>query len=456
MQSALMAAMQAQVEELPDSRVRLTVEVPSHDVKHAVEHAASDLAATTKIPGFRNGKVPMPVLISRIGKERVLAEAVESHIGGWFMNAAAQTRIHPVEQPTYDYELPGTDDESWEFAATVAVQPKPELPDWSALEVPAAEADVPAEVVDQALEQLQATVADLSPVDDRAAQPVDVVVVDLVLDDEARRDYVVELGDTRLAPEIERELVGMRPGATVQVEVPTGERATGTVELTLKEIQEKVLPPLDDAFAQRASEFDQLSELRADVEETIREQLAEELDGQFRARAVDELVRAANIEAGGPVVETRTRELLEGLARSVERRGLSLESYISLTGRSAQELVDALRVEARQSVARELALEALADEAGISVSDEEVEALVREQSTDGDDPAETLTRLRESGVYERLRDDLRMRAALDRLAADVKRIPLELAEARESIWTPEQDKPASPAKLWTPGSKENA
>jgi trigger factor len=447
---------QAQVEELADSRVRLTVEVPSHDVKHAVEHAASDLAATTKIPGFRHGKVPMPVLISRIGKERLLAEAVESHIGGWFMNAAAQTRIRPVEQPSFDYELPGSDDESWEFAATVAVQPKPELPDWTTLEVPAAEPDVPAEVVDQALEQLQTTVADLSPVDDRPAQPGDVVVVDLVLDGDARRDYVVEVGDTRLAPEIERELVGMRAGATVDVEVPTSERETGRVAVTLKEIHEKVLPPLDDAFAQRASEFEQLSDLRADVEETIREQLADELEGQFRARAVDELVRAANIEAGGPLVETRTRELLEGLARSVERRGLSLDTYLSLTGRTAEELVEALRGEARQSVARELALEALADQTNITVADDEVEALVREQSTDGDDPAETLGRLRESGVFERLRDDLRLRVALDRLAGDVKRIPLELAEARESIWTPEQDKPATPAKLWTPGSKESA
>ena len=447
--------MQAQVEELPDSRVRLTVAVPSHDVKHAVEHAASDLAESAKIPGFRKGKVPMPVLISRIGKERLYAEAVETHIGGWFMNAAAQTRIRPVEQPSYDYELPGSEDESWEFAATVAVQPKPELPDWRTLEVPAAEAEVPAEIVDQALEQLQSTVADLASVDDRPAQPGDVVVLDLVLDDEARRDYVVELGDARLAPEIERELVGMRPGATSEVEVPTGDGKSGKVSVSVKQVHEKVLPPLDDAFAQRASEFDTLAELRADVEETIRAQLADELEAQFRARAVDELARAANVDAGGPLVETRTRELLESLARSVERRGLSLDSYLSLTGRTPDQLIEALRAEARQSVARELVLEALADDTGITVSDEDVDELVRDQSSDGEDPAETVTRLRESGVYERLRDDLRLRAALDRLAADVKRIPLELAEARESIWTPEQEKPATPAKLWTPGSKEN-
>src|SRR3954469_12930671 len=152
--------MQAQVEELGDSKVRLTVEVPGADLKHAVDHAASDLAESAKIPGFRKGKVPLPVLVQRIGRDRIYAEAVESHIGGWFWNAAAQTRIRPVDQPEYRYELP-TSDEPWQFTATVAVQPKPELPDWTTLEVPAAEAVVPAELVEQALQQNQDVAADL-------------------------------------------------------------------------------------------------------------------------------------------------------------------------------------------------------------------------------------------------------------------------------------------------------
>ena len=157
--------MQAQVEELGDSKVRLTVEVPGADVKHAVEHAATDLAGTVKIPGFRQGKVPLTILKQRIGKERLYAEAVESHIGGWFWNAAAQTRIHPVEQPEYGYELPEGEGRDWRFTATVAVQAKPELPDWSTLEVPAAEPEIPAELVEQALQEVQATAADLAPVD---------------------------------------------------------------------------------------------------------------------------------------------------------------------------------------------------------------------------------------------------------------------------------------------------
>ena len=449
--------MQAQVEELGDSKVRLTVDVPSADVKHAVEHAASDLAESVKIPGFRKGKVPLQVLVQRIGRERLYTEAVESHIGGWFWNAAAQTRIRPVDQPEYGYELP-EGDAPWQFTATVAVQPKPELPDWSTLEVPAAEADIPEELVDQAVEQLQETAADLSPVDDRPAQPGDVLVLDLIMADDARRNYAVELGSGRLAPELETALVGLAAGSSASVEIPVSERETSPVEVTLNEINEKVLPPLDDELARKVSEFDTLEALRQDIEGELREQLEAELEGQFRTAAVDSLAAAAKVEAGGPLVESRTRELLSGLARSVESRGLSLDAYLSLSGRTPEQLIETLRAEAGRSVARELVLEAVAEKAGIVVSDSEVEELVREQVDEADDGEfeQTVARLRETGAYERLREDLRLRAALDRLADDVKRIPVELAEARDSIWTPEKDKPETSAKLWTPGSKEPA
>jgi len=246
-------------------------------------------------------------------------------------------------------------------------------------------------------------------------------------------------------------------GATTSVAIPVSERETSAVEVTVKEIHEKVLPPLDDELARKVSEFNTLDELKGDLERDLREQLAAELEGQFRAAAVDAVVAAANVEAGGPLVESRTRELLNGLAQSVERRGMSLDAYLALSGRSPDQLVETLRNEAAQSVARELVLEAVADRAGIVVSDTEVEALVREQVDDGEEEFEqAVARLRESGAYERLREDLRLRGALDRLAADVKRIPVELAQARKSIWTPEQEKPETSAKLWTPGSKEPA
>jgi trigger factor len=430
------------------------VQVPSHDVHHAVEHAASDLARSAKIPGFRKGKVPRRVLVQKLGRERVMAEAVDSHIGGWFWNAAAQTRVRPVEQPEYDFELPDSEDEDWQFTATVTVQAKPELADWKTLEVGAYEPEIPEELVDRELDALRSTVAELVPVDGRPVGPDDTVVVDMVSPQgEARRDYVVELGRGAVVDEIEHGLVGLNVGDSKEIEFELADGSKQNVAVTVKEIKEKVLPPLDDELARAASEFDTFAELRGDIESRLREQIDEEVEAQFRSDAADALVAASKVDASGPLVETRTRELLRALARQVESRGVRLESYLAMTGQSADDLLERLRGEATRSVARELVLDAAADELGIDVPDSEVESLVREQAEAfGDDADEQILRLRESGRFESLREDIRLRKALDRVTSEVKRIPRELAEARDSIWTPDKEKPQTETKLWTPGS----
>src|SRR5580765_3248238 len=195
--------MVTQVEELDGDRVRLTIEVPAEDVQHAVAHATSDLAATVKVPGFRNGKVPPAVLVQRIGKERLYTEAVESHIGSWFWNAATQTRVQPVEQPKYDYELPQSDSAAWRFTATFPVQAKPEPADWRELEVPRLEIEIPDEAVQQQLEELQRIAAEVAPVEGRPVQEGDIAIVDLVADGVGQRDLVVDVGAGRLVEEIE-------------------------------------------------------------------------------------------------------------------------------------------------------------------------------------------------------------------------------------------------------------
>lgn len=450
--------MDAQIEELAENRVRLTVDVPREHVEHAVEHAASDLAQSVKVPGFRKGKVPMPVLLARVGKERLYTEAVESHISGWFMRAAARSRIRPVEQPRYDYELPDTPDADWRFVATVSVQPKPEPADWTQLEVGAPEPDVPEDVIEHELNVLRSAVAELAPVDGRPAQAGDTLVLDLEVEgQEPQRDYVVELGAGRLVDELEQALVGMQAGESRQVEFERGEDGTGRVTLALKEIKEKVLPPLDDELARAASEFETLDDLRADIAGRLREQVEEEVEAIVRTGAADALVDASHVAAEGPLVEARARTLLTNLSRSLGRRGISLETYMTLSNVSPEELSARIRAEAQQSVARELVLEAVADKLDIEIRDEDVETLIREEATAADDdPDEIVQRLRDTGGFEDLREDLRLRAALDRVAAEVKRIPLDVAQAREQIWTPEKEKPKTQTTIWTPGSKEPA
>jgi trigger factor len=437
------------VEELPDNKVRFTVDVPGADVHHAVEHAASDLAASVKIPGFRKGKVPMPVLVSRIGKERLYAEAVESHISGWFWNAAARNRIRPVAQPELDYELPASDSSDWSFTATVSVLPKPDLADWRELEVPYAEPEIPGDLVEHELNVLRSTVAELAPVEGRPAQSGDTVVVDLVSGDGGgQRDYVVELGSGRLVPELEEHLTGMSAGETKQIDLDRpGEEESAQIEAAMKEIKEKALPPLDDDLARSASEFDTLEDLRADVEERLREQIEAEADEAFRRATLDRLAEASRVEVSGPLVEARTRTLLRELDGVMQRSGASLDTYLQMSGESPENLVERLREQAAASVAGELVLEAVADDLGIQVDDEEVDEAFRDRF---DEPEKVIEQARAAGVYETERENMRLAKALDRVAAEVKRIPPEQAEARERIWTPDKEKQQTETKLWTP------
>ena len=454
-----MVEVQTQVEELGGDRVRLTVEVPSAEVKHAVDHAASDLAGSLKIPGFRKGKVPMPVLIARVGKERLMSEAVESHIGGWFWNAAAGSRIRPVTQPEYGYDLPTSSDDTFEFTAEVGVQPTPTIADWTELEVPAAEPEVPAELVEHELEALRSSVAELVPVEGRGATDGDALVVDVDgADGETQRDLVVTLGAGRLWPELEEGLAGMRVGESKELEygLPEGERRTVTV--TVKELKEPVLPPLDDELARSASEFETLDELRVDIEGRLREQIAEELEGEFRSAAVDALVEASGVQVSDALVEARAGNLLRAFVNGLEQRGISVETYLQLSGETAEQVQQRMLAEARQSLARELTLEAVAEQLGIEVSDDALREFIREQVelAGEDDPDEVIERVWHSGRHETLRADLRLRTALDRVAAEVKRIAPELAHARDKLWTPGQEKPEGASKLWIPGEKEPA
>ena len=450
---------ETRVEELAADRVRLRVEVPSHDVRHALDHAASDLAGQVKVPGFRKGKVPLPVLVARVGKERLYTEAVESHIGGWFLDAAAASRIRPVSRPDYEYELPESAEDGFAFSATVAVQPKVEAADWTALEVPAPEPEVPEELIGQELDELRSMVAELAPVDGRPARHGDTVVVDLVAaSGEAQRDYVVELGEGRLVDELEGALDGLGAGETKEVEYEAGEDVERKVSVTVKEIKERVLPPLDDELARAASEFDTLAELRADIEARLRAQLAEELEAEFRVAAVDALVAASAVRPAEELVRSRAGGLLGALVRSLEQRGVGLETYLAVTGQSPEQLQEGLRAQAERSIARELVLEAVADQVELVVSDEQLAEFVRERAREaGEEDADAVAREVLAGERrESLREDLRLRNALDRVVAEVKRIPAELARAREKLWTPEKEKGPRDTNIWTPGSKEPA
>ena len=457
--------METRAEELGNDRVRLTVEVPVPDLKHAVEHAAGDLAETVKIPGFRAGKIPLPVLIKKLGKERILGEAVSTHIGGWFRYAATRERLRPVARPEYDFTLPESSDVPWTFTAEFGVQAKAEVADWTTLEVGVPAADVPDELVQQEIEQLQSMVAELVPVDGRGAQAGDTIVVDLIGDDgDGQHDLVLELGVGRVLPQLEEALAGLTNGETRTIDYPTREGTEIKLTVTVKDLQEKVLPPADDELAKAASEFETFAELRADLESKLKLQIEQEIEADFRLSAADALAKASKVAPAAALVEARASELVNARIEWLRRRGLPPELYLQANNITPQQFVEDARSEARDALARELVLEAVAEQLAIDVSDEELRALVREQVVaQGETPAEevdaTVDSIITHGGAGDLRDDMRLARALDRVVSDVKRIPMEVAAAREAIWTPEKEqaeKAAAAPKLWTPGSKEPA
>jgi trigger factor len=248
----------------------------------------------------------------------------------------------------------------------------------------------------------------------------------------------------------------MEPGGEKEVEYALPDGAQSRLTVQLKEIQEKVLPPVDDELAKAATEFDTLDELHGEIESRLRGQLEAELEAQFRAAAVDALVAATELELADGLVQARAVDLWNALVRSLERRGISAEAYLQLSNRSPEEIQADIENEARRSLAREIVLEAAANKLGVEVADAEVEELIHEQAEDSEDAEELTAQVRDAGRYEALRADLRLRKTLDRIAAEVKRIPVELARARDKLWTPEKEKPETAAKLWTPGSKEPA
>ena len=446
------------IEEVGDNRVRLTVDVPGHDVKHAVEHATSDLSETVKIPGFRQGKVPKQVLLQRVGKERVMTEAVESHIGGWFWNAAARTRAAARLAAPLRLRAAGLGRRGLALHGRVRRPAEAGPPGL----VASSRSASPRRRCRRSSSTRSSTCSAARSRSSRRSRagrcrPGDTVVVDLVNEQgETQRDYVVELGGNRLVEEVEQGLVGMTVGESKSIPFELADDASSSVDVTVREIKEKVLPELDDELARSASEFDTLADLRGDIEGRLLGQIEDEIEAQFRGSVADALVAASNLSPAGPLVEARTRELVNGLVRSVERRGVPFDTYLAMTNTEPEALVARMREEARQSVARELVLEAAADRLGIDVTDEQVEELVREQAEAADEDVDAvLSELRHTGGFERLREDLRLRDTLDRLAAEVKPIPMEVAEAREAIWTPDKEKPQTETKLWTPGAKES-
>jgi trigger factor len=461
--------METTVKELPDSRVRVDVDVDPQDVEGSITRTAQQLGRDMKLPGFRKGKVPPEMVVQRLGRQAVLTQALESSLGDWYERAMVESGVNPVGDPKLDLSDLPEEGKPLRFSIEVAVRPKAELGEYRGLEVGRDEPEVPEEAIETEINRLREGFARLNPVE-REARQGDVVLIDYEgrIDGEpfeggAAKDYLLELGEGRVLPELEQGLEGAKAGEgrAVTVNFPDdypGEEVAGkAAEFTVqvKEVREKELPELDDEFASEASEFDTLDELREHISEQIREILEGQVAERFREAALDAAVANARVELPEPVVQARAEEMWRRVERSLQRQGLDPENYLQIQGKTREEMIEQARPEAEQALKREAVLEAVAEAENVEITEEdELEALQippGHEDHGHDAPEVALQKIRESGREELLKDDLRMRRALELIAEGATPIPLEQAKAREEIWTPEKEREEK-GGLWTPGS----
>ena len=461
--------METTVMELPDSRVRVDVDVDPKDVEGTINRTARQLGQDMKLPGFRKGKVPPEMVLQRLGREAVLTQALESSLGDWYERAMVDSGVIPVGDPKLDLTDLPEQGKPLRFSIEVAVRPKAELGEYKGLEVGRDEPEVPEEAVETELNRLREGFARLNPVD-REAKQGDAVLIDYEgkvggepFEGGAARDYLLELGEGRVLPELEKALDGAKAGETRQATVPFPDDypaeevagKTAAFEVTVKEVREKELPELNDEFAAEASEFDTLAELRENISDQIKQILDRQIAERFREAALDAAVENAKVGVPDPVVEARAAEMWRRVERSLQRQGVDPESYLQMQGRTREEMMEQARPDAERALKREAVLEAVADSEGIEISEGDMlEALQippGHEDHGHPEPEDALKNIRESGREELLKQDLRMQRALELIGEQAKPIPMEQAQAREEIWTPEKEREEK-GSLWTPGS----
>jgi trigger factor len=458
--------MQTTVSELPDSRARVEVEVAAKDVERATSRAARAMAREMRMPGFRSGKAPPSLVIQRLGFGPVLQEAIRDALPEWYERALLDSGVSPIGDPSIELvSTPESEGEPLEFKFEVGVRPPAKLGEYKGLEVGRAEKEVPDEVVDREVERVREGFARLEPVQ-RAAGEGDSVLIDFegLIDGTAFEggkadDYLLSLGSGQLIEGFEEQLVGAGAGAERKVEVsfPADYHAENLAgkdavfEVEVKEVREKVLPELDDDFASEASEFDTLEELREDIREKVGAALESRAEEDFRIAAIDAAVNAATVDVPADLVTARASERWERMERQLAGRGMDPNTFLQMQGKTREELIEESKPDAERELKREAVVTAIAEAEEIEVSEEElIEALEHSAEHERTTPEKLLERLRDNGRDSMVREDIRARKAIELVAEEAKPIPLEQAEAREQIWTPEKER-ESAGSLWTPG-----
>ncbi|MBD9732636.1 trigger factor [Streptomyces sp. H28] len=389
--------MKSAVETLNPTRVRLTVEVPFEELKDSLDAAYKKINQQVTVKGFRKGKVPARVIDQRFGRGAVLEEAVNDALPKFYTDAVNEAELSPLGQPEVDItEL--KDGETLNFTAEVDIRPSIEIPDYSGIEVEVDAVEVTEEDVDASVEQLRERFASTSPVE-RAAGDGDVVTIDLeakvdgeVLEDGVASGVSYTIGSGELLDGIDDAVKGLSAGeeATFTSELKGGSAAGKEAEVTVRvtQVAERELPELDDEFAQLASEFDTLEEMRADSRKRLENMKQFDQATQAQERVLEKLLELVEVPVPEKLLEDEINTRKHNLEHhQLGQMGLDLPKYLEIQGKTEEEFETETREAAVKGIKTQFVLDELVKQEKLNVNQEELtEHLMRRAASSGMSP----------------------------------------------------------------------
>ena len=423
--------MKSTVENLSPTRVRLAVEVPFDDLKPSLDKAYAAIAQQVRVPGFRPGKVPARVIDQRVGRGTVLQEAVNEALPRLYGEAAREHELQPLGQPEIsditDLETLA-DGSSFSFTAEVDVRPEITLPDLDGISLGVDDVEVTDADVDEQLAELRDRFGTLKPVE-RAAESGDYVSLDLATTVEGEEveggsatglSYVVGSGD--LVDGLDDAITGKPAGESVtfSTTLQQGERAGQSAEVnaTVKSVKVKELPELDDEFAQLASEFDTVAELRDDLRTRLGRVKTLEQGAQARDKLLEHLIETVEFPVPESAVAAEVEVREHDIVHSLGHDDSLFETYLESQGKSREEFQAELRDSAEKTVRVQFILDAIAAKTDVQIGDAELtEYLVRQAGRYQMAPQEFANQIMQSGNLPMMIADIRRNKALSEVLA---------------------------------------
>jgi trigger factor len=413
-------------ENLSPTRVRLSVEVPFAELKPSLDKAYKEIGGQIRVPGFRPGKVPARIIDQRVGRAAVIAQAMEDAVPRSYLEALREHDVRALGQPDYDVTTDVTtmgEADNLEFTAEVDIRPDIAVPDLEGVPLTVDDVEVSDDDVASELDALRERFGNLKGVE-RPVQDGDFVSLDLsaTVDGEpvegmTRRSTSHRVGSGDLIDGLDEALLGHDAGETVTfgAAIEQGEHAGAEAEVsaTINSVKEQELPELDDDFAQLASEFDTIDELRADARERIAKFKAMAQGAQARDMLVDHLVATVDFPLPESAVKAEVDYREHDIVHSLNHDDAMYEKFLEAQGKNRESFQSELREEAEKSVRVQFLLDAIAEKNDTQVGDAELtEYLVRQAARYGMAPQEFANQIMQGGNLPAVYADVRRNKAL--------------------------------------------